>query len=62
MNRACKNESRGNGKLTVKAERSDGVAGPHTFDGRANKHAPPLKQVENKNKPTGKGHIVGRVP
>ena len=62
MNRACKNAERGTAKMEVPAGES-GKAGPEKFDGRSNLHAPPLKQVVNKDAGLGgKSTVAGRVP
>ena len=62
MNRPIKNAERGAAKVEVKAEDS-GKAGPNKFDGRSNLHAPPLKQVVNKDAGLGgKSTVAGRVP
>jgi len=49
MSRSLKDAGRGSAKVTVAAEQSSGDAGPAKFDGRSNLHAPPLKQVLNKD-------------
>jgi hypothetical protein len=62
VNRACKESQRGSAKLEVPAGES-GKAGPEKFDGRSNLHAPPLKQVVNKDAGLGgKSTVAGRVP
>jgi hypothetical protein len=62
MSRAQKDAGRGSAKITVKAEKPAG-GGPSSFDGRSNLHAPPLKQVVNKDAGLGgKSTVAGRVP